>query len=313
VESLRRRCTRRYLAVSWFCSIGSTVVFPHRQQDADTKPAALQWVHPSHVDARTPRRVADGPGRSCRMAQQIISAASNGLGCLGLRSFVDGEHCWSSPYPERDGNEARNLGQTARCTSVGHHPLFPSTALGCRAARGARARGNPRRPNWSAPEGRHQADRLVCLRPSENPGGAPAPAHPADPAAPAPGGAPAPGDCARPTAAWSSRRPGRIRNEEPSPATTPQAPAPSNARLRRPQRSLRAPFRFRRFSRGRGSPERPRRALAQGARVAEETPQGRCTSWLQYEATRCFRKTSWPATRSRPAAGDLRNHHRRPT
>ncbi|MGA8252888.1 MAG: protein translocase subunit SecD, partial [Mycobacterium sp.] len=64
------------------------------------------------LTARTP----DGsrPSRdSLAQAQQIISARVNGLGVSGSEVVVDGDNLVIT-VPGNDGNEARNLGQTAR-------------------------------------------------------------------------------------------------------------------------------------------------------------------------------------------------------
>ncbi|OBH86868.1 hypothetical protein A5681_13925 [Mycobacterium scrofulaceum] len=64
------------------------------------------------LTARTP----DGsrPSRDAlAQAQQIISARVNGLGVSGSEVVVDGDNLVIT-VPGNDGNEARNLGQTAR-------------------------------------------------------------------------------------------------------------------------------------------------------------------------------------------------------
>lgn len=64
------------------------------------------------LTARTP----DGsrPSREAlAQAQQIISARVNGLGVSGSEVVVDGDNLVIT-VPGNDGNEARNLGQTAR-------------------------------------------------------------------------------------------------------------------------------------------------------------------------------------------------------
>src|SRR4030088_2219492 len=64
------------------------------------------------LTARTP----DGsrPTREAlTQAQQIISARVNGLGVSGSEVIVDGDNLVIT-VPGTDGNEARNLGQTAR-------------------------------------------------------------------------------------------------------------------------------------------------------------------------------------------------------
>jgi preprotein translocase subunit SecD len=64
------------------------------------------------LTARTPDGSA--PSREAlAQAQQIISARVNGLGVSGSEVVVDGDNLVIT-VPGNDGNEARNLGQTAR-------------------------------------------------------------------------------------------------------------------------------------------------------------------------------------------------------
>ena len=64
------------------------------------------------MTARTPDGSA--PSREAlSQAQQIISARVNGLGVSGSEVIVDGDNLVIT-VPGNDGNEARNLGQTAR-------------------------------------------------------------------------------------------------------------------------------------------------------------------------------------------------------
>ncbi len=64
------------------------------------------------LTARTPDGSA--PSREAlAQAQQIISARVNGLGVSGSEVVVDGDNLIIT-VPGNDGNEARNLGQTAR-------------------------------------------------------------------------------------------------------------------------------------------------------------------------------------------------------
>ena len=77
------------------------------------------------LTARTP----DGsrPSRDAlAQAQQIISARVNGLGVSGSEVVVDGDNLVIT-VPGSDGNEARNLGQTARLY------IRPGDQLGARA------------------------------------------------------------------------------------------------------------------------------------------------------------------------------------
>ncbi|MGB9227505.1 MAG: protein translocase subunit SecD, partial [Mycobacterium sp.] len=64
------------------------------------------------LTARTPDGSAPSKD-SLAQAQQIISARVNGLGVSGSEVVVDGDNLVIT-VPGTDGNEARNLGQTAR-------------------------------------------------------------------------------------------------------------------------------------------------------------------------------------------------------
>ncbi|OSC27459.1 protein translocase subunit SecD, partial [Mycobacterium vulneris] len=111
------------------------------------------------LTARTP----DGskPSREAlAQAQQIIGARVNGLGVSGSEVVVDGDNLIIT-VPGNDGNEARNLGQTAR--------LYIRPVLNSMPAQSAEPKPPARQPA----------------------GGQPAPGQPA-PGQPAPG-QPAPG------------------------------------------------------------------------------------------------------------------------
>lgn len=113
------------------------------------------------LTARTPDGSA--PSREAlAQAQQIISARVNGLGVSGSEVVVDGDNLIIT-VPGNDGNEARNLGQTAR--------LYIRPVLNSMPAQSGEPKPAPRQPAQPAP-------------------GQPAPGQPA----PAPGQpAPAPG------------------------------------------------------------------------------------------------------------------------
>ncbi|BCP00624.1 protein translocase subunit SecD [Mycobacterium intracellulare] len=117
------------------------------------------------LTARTP----DGsrPSREAlAQAQQIIGARVNGLGVSGSEVVVDGDNLIIT-VPGNDGNEARNLGQTAR--------LYIRPVLNSMPAQSA----EPKPPA-------HQP------APGQPAPGQPAPAEPG-PAEPGPSGQPAPG------------------------------------------------------------------------------------------------------------------------
>ena len=156
------------------------------------------------LTARTP----DGsrPTRDAlNQAQQIISARVNGLGVSGSEVVIDGDNLVIT-VPGNDGNEARNLGQTARLFI---RPVIgqPIPVEAVKKAVGGQPAGQPGGPPPGAP-------------PGAPPAGAPAP-PPAEPGAvPAPdtGGAPAP---APETPAGPAPQP------RPYPAEPPPTPSPS--------------------------------------------------------------------------------------
>jgi len=142
------------------------------------------------LTARTP----DGsrPSRDAlAQAQQIISARVNGLGVSGSEVVVDGDNLIIT-VPGNDGNEARNLGQTAR--------LYIRPVVNSVPAQGAQPKA-----------------------PAQPPGGQPAPGQPGavppPPAPPAPAGQP--GAQPRPY----PQDPPPTPSPAPSPAPPPEAPA----------------------------------------------------------------------------------------
>ncbi|BCP16372.1 protein translocase subunit SecD [Mycobacterium paraintracellulare] len=128
------------------------------------------------LTARTP----DGsrPSREAlAQAQQIIGARVNGLGVSGSEVVVDGDNLIIT-VPGNDGNEARNLGQTAR--------LYIRPVLNSMPAQSAEPKPPAHQPAPGQPAPAEPA-------PAEpGPSGQPAPGQPAPPPAgqPAPGGAP---------------------------------------------------------------------------------------------------------------------------
>ncbi|SON63535.1 hypothetical protein MSIMFI_05066 [Mycobacterium simulans] len=148
------------------------------------------------LTARTP----DGsrPSREAlAQAQQIINARVNGLGVSGSEVVVDGDNLVIT-VPGSSGNEARNLGQTAR--------LYIRPVLNSMPAQPAQEEPKP------APQ-----------PPAETPPGAPPPAGApgAEPGAPPPG---KPGAQPRPY----PQEPAPSPSPAPSPAPAP-APAPTGA------------------------------------------------------------------------------------
>ena len=162
------------------------------------------------LTARTP----DGsrPTRDAlNQAQQIISARVNGLGVSGSEVVIDGDNLVIT-VPGNDGNEARNLGQTARLfiRPVIGQPI-PVEAIKQQEQQAAGQRGVPGGPPPGTPPG---------VPPSAPPAGVGAP--PAEPpAAPAPESPAAPAPQPRPYPLEPTPTPG-----EPSPAEPAPAPAP---------------------------------------------------------------------------------------
>ncbi|OYN82700.1 protein translocase subunit SecD [Mycolicibacterium sphagni] len=168
------------------------------------------------LTARTP----DGsrPTRDAlNQAEQIIAARVNGLGVSGSEVVIDGDNLVIT-VPGNDGNEARNLGQTARLfiRPVIGQPIpieaikqqMQAQAPGGAAPPGAPAPGGP--PPGTPPAG--------APAPSEPPAGAPAP-EPANPAAPAPQPRPYPQEPA----------PSPSPTPAPAPEPAPGQPAPPSA------------------------------------------------------------------------------------
>ncbi|ELR86025.1 preprotein translocase subunit SecD [Mycobacterium sp. H4Y] len=207
------------------------------------------------LTARTP----DGsrPSREAlAQAQQIIGARVNGLGVSGSEVVVDGDNLIIT-VPGNDGNEARNLGQTAR--------LYIRPVLNSMPAQSA----EPKPPA-------HQP------APGQPAPGQPAPAEPA-PAEPGPSGQPAPGQPAPPPAGQPApgAKPGaqpRPYPQDPPPSPNPAPPAPAAPAPGAPPAEQPAP------------PD-PRKDLAE--RIADEkkwrqsTRQGIQFLALQFQATRC--------------------------
>ncbi len=162
------------------------------------------------LTARTP----DGsrPTRDAlNQAQQIISARVNGLGVSGSEVVIDGDNLVIT-VPGNDGNEARNLGQTARLfiRPVIGQPI-PVEAIKQQEQQAAGQRGVPGGPPPGTPPG---------VPPGAPPAGVGAP--PAEPpAAPAPESPAAPAPQPRPYPLEPTPTPG-----EPSPAEPAPAPAP---------------------------------------------------------------------------------------
>ncbi len=286
----------RYLSVFLVMLIGVyLLVFLTGNKQADPKLGIdLQGGTRVTLTARTP----DGSRptkEALSQAQQIIGSRVNGLGVSGSEVIVDGDNLVIT-VPGTDGNEARNLGQTAR--------LFIRPVVNALPVDSAGAQGGPRLP---APRGTPRGPRgRVPGAPAPGapaPGGEPGVVPPGAPApglAPVPGGGPAldpglPGDLPLlpdspgvppqprpyPLDAPSSPTPAPPKPAQPSPAP---APAPAPDATAQPAPPAAPPLQP-------GPPE-PRKDLAE--RIAKEREWRQSTNKgvqflaLQYQATRCF-------------------------
>ena len=283
----------RYLAVFLVLLIGVyLLVFLTGNKHADAKLGIdLQGGTRVTLTARTP----DGsrPTREAlSQAQQIISARVNGLGVSGSEVIVDGDNLVIT-VPGTDGNQARNLGQTARLYIRPVINALPVDSAGMQGGpRLPAPRGNPKLPNGRAPGGAAPgapAPGAPGLTPhAPAPGAAPSPGHgPALPPGTAPGGPGAPGGVPLVPA-----QPRPYPQDAPSPAPTPPShastpplPAPTPSDAAAPNEApLLPPIQ--------PGPPDPRRDLAE--RIAKEREWRQSTNKgvqflaLQYEATRCF-------------------------
>ncbi|HXO58137.1 MAG TPA: protein translocase subunit SecD, partial [Mycobacterium sp.] len=184
----------RYLAVFLVLLIGVyLLVFLTGNKHADAKLGIdLQGGTRVTLTARTP----DGsrPTREAlSQAQQIISARVNGLGVSGSEVIVDGDNLVIT-VPGTDGNEARNLGQTARLYIRPVINALPVDSAGMQGGpRLPAPRGKSRLPDGQAPGGPAAGGQPGLPAPGGQPG-APVPGAPGlIPHAPAPGAAPSPG------------------------------------------------------------------------------------------------------------------------
>ncbi len=206
------------------------------------------------LTARTP----DGskPTRDAlNQAQQIISARVNGLGVSGSEVVIDGDNLVIT-VPGNDGNEARNLGQTARLfiRPVIGQPI-PVEAIKQQEQKAAGQQGGPGGPPPGAPPG-------------------------ASPGAP-PAGAPAAGS--RPSSPRHPRRrtrPPRLRSRVPTRwSRRPPRASPALVSPRRHPRPALVIRRRRPRPRHRRRPASPRAAArtagpAQGPRRADQVREG---------------------------------------
>lgn len=226
------------------------------------------------LTARTP----DGspPTReSLAQAQEIISSRVDGLGVSGSEVVVDGDNLVIT-VPGNDGNEARNLGQTARLyiRPVIHAiPAAGQQPAGQQAPPGG-APGVPGAPP-GAPglPGVPGMPPLIAPAEPDAPITPPTPGQPARPAPPAPG-APAPA----PVAPAPQPRPFP---EEPAP--TPAPPAPGTAATPAPPGPSPKP----------APPGPPNKRADLAQRISDEKALRQSTDQqiqllaLQFQATRC--------------------------
>jgi len=225
------------------------------------------------LTARTPDGSA--PTREAlAQAQDIISARVNGLGVSGSEVVVDGQNLVIT-VPGNDGNEARNLGQTARLYI---RPVIHSIpAEGQQPAPGQAPPGGvpgaPGLPGAPGVPGLPGAPGVPGLPGA--PGMPPliAPAEPEAPITPpTPGQPPRPAPPEQPAPAEPAPQPRPYPEAPPSPTPAPPGPAPSPA----PQSP---------------APPNPRADLAQ--RIADEKALRQSTDQqiqvlaLQFQATRC--------------------------
>ena len=290
----------RYLAVFLVMLVGVyLLVFLTGNKQADPKLGIdLQGGTRVTLTARTP----DGsrPSKEAlSQAQQIIGSRVNGLGVSGSEVIVDGDNLVIT-VPGTDGNEARNLGQTAR--------LYIRPVVNALPVDSAGAQGGPRLPAPRGPRGRvpartveHRVHPLPAHQCLGNPG--------AGSRARAPGGGPGAGPRPAGRPAVAARQP---RRPAPAPAlsagralladagaaqTHPAVTGPrtrSRARCNGAARTSAAPA-------GR-SPDRRIPAKTSPSASPRSESGGRaptrvCNSWrCNMRPPAASRKTSWPAT-----------------
>ena len=228
----------RYLALFLALLVGLyLLVFLTGSKDAKPKLGIdLQGGTRVTLTARTP----DGskPTRDALdQALQIISSRVNGLGVSGSEVVIDGDNLVIT-VPGNDGNEARNLGQTARLfiRPVIGQPI-PVEAVNKKAqegAPGAPPAGGPPAgaPGAPPPPGAAPAPPGAAPAPAGSaPAPAPAPASPAPqprpfPLEPTPPPAPSPTDAAPPASPTPSPAQSAPPPGESAPPAAPGAPAP---------------------------------------------------------------------------------------
>lgn len=270
----------RYLAVFLVLLIGVyLLVFLTGNKLAEPKFGIdLQGGTRVTLTARTP----DGsrPSKEAlSQAQQIIGARVNGLGVSGSEVIVDGDNLVIT-VPGTNGNEARNLGQTARLYIRPVINALPVDSAGTPGGPQLPApRGTPRGPRGRVPGGPASGVPAPGVAPGPDAGTAldpgPGPVSPGDlPDTPGVPPQPRPYPLDAPTSPTPAPpKPAQPSQSQPTPAPTAQ-PAPAAVPPVQP-----------------GPPD-PRKDLAD--RIAKEREWRQSTNKgvqflaLQYQATRCF-------------------------
>ncbi|HYB81954.1 MAG TPA: protein translocase subunit SecD [Mycobacterium sp.] len=164
----------RYLSVFLFLLVGAylLVFFTGDKRVTPKLGIDLQGGTRVTLTARTPDGSA--PSREAlAQAQQIISARVNGLGVSGSEVVVDGDNLVIT-VPGSDGNEARNLGQTARLYIRPVLNSMPAQGAAPKAGQpGGAPPGAPAGPGGPAP-----GEPAPTGQPAPNPPGGPAPGQP---------------------------------------------------------------------------------------------------------------------------------------
>ncbi len=225
------------------------------------------------LTARTP----DGspPTReSLAQAQEIISSRVDGLGVSGSEVVVDGDNLVIT-VPGNDGNEARNLGQTARLYIRPVIHQIPAAGQG--PPPGQAPAGAPQGIPGGAPGLPGQQPGLPPLISPAEPGAPIVPPSQEGPGQAPPAGAPAPGAPApqpRPYPEEPAPTPAPAPGPAPAPAPAPGSPAPGQPGPAKPP-----------------GPPNPRADLAQ--RISDEKALRQSADQqiqilaLQFQATRC--------------------------
>ena len=257
----------RYLTLFLVLLVGAfaLVFFTGNKQPDPKLGIDLQGGTRVTLTARTPDGTA--PTReSLNQAQQIISSRVDGLGVSGSEVVIDGDNLVIT-VPGNDGNEARNLGQTARLYI---RPVKYAVPVDQLAAATGQGQGQP--APGAAPPGAP---------------GAPAPGAPGPggliPGAPPEAGAPADGQPAAPDAPPAQPRPYPL---EPAP-TPPPSPSPAPAGETPAAPAPGAPA----APGGDQAPPDPRKDLAERIAFEKQLRQSDNESVqvlaLQYQAGRC--------------------------